>query len=156
MIDVVIPGYKRLQLKHLVMDYNGTIACDGSLVAGVEELVNRLSRDLEVHVVTADTFGKAARALADLTTRVLILPIDNQDQRKREYVENLGSVFTVCIGNGKNDRLMLKTAELGIAVIGREGLAVEALLSADIVCDNILSALALLTNTGRLIATLRS
>jgi hypothetical protein len=29
MIEIDIPGYKKLQLKNLVLDYNGTLACDG-------------------------------------------------------------------------------------------------------------------------------
>jgi soluble P-type ATPase len=51
---------------------------------------------------------------------------------------------------------MVKEAALGIAVIEKEGAAVETLLAADIVCGNILDALELLLNPKRLIATLRS
>ncbi len=57
---------------------------------------------------------------------------------------------------GKNYALMLKKAALGIARIQEEGANVQALLAADIVCREILSALNLLINTKRLIATLRS
>jgi soluble P-type ATPase len=59
MIEIKIPGYKTLQLKHLVLDHNGTLAVDGILVAGVKESLDRLSADMEIHVLTADTFGKA-------------------------------------------------------------------------------------------------
>jgi soluble P-type ATPase len=34
MIEIDISGYKTLQLKHLVLDYNGTLACDGQLIDG--------------------------------------------------------------------------------------------------------------------------
>ena len=47
-------------------------------------------------------------------------------------------------------------AALGLAVIQREGAAAETLNAADVVCGDILSALELLTNPLRLVATLRS
>ena len=156
MIEIKIPGYKTLQLKHLVLDHNGTLAVDGILVAGVKESLDRLSVDMEIHVLTADTFGKAKSQLQGVPCKLSILPIDNQDIGKLEYVKKLGAEHTVCIGNGRNDRLMLKASALGITVILEEGTAVDTLVSADIVCKDIVSALELLTNPLRLTATLRS
>ena len=72
-----------------------------------------------------------------------------------EMITRLGRQATVCVGNGRNDRLMLKEAALGIAVMLDEGIAAEALLAADVVCRDILSALALLLHPLRLVATLR-
>ena len=156
MIEINIPGYKTLQLKHLVLDHNGTLAVDGLLVAGVKESLNRLSADMEIHVLTADTFGKAKSQLEGVSCKLSILPSDNQDIGKLEYVKKLGAEHSVCIGNGRNDRLMLKEAELGITVILEEGTALATLTSADVVCKDILSALELLTHPLRLTATLRS
>jgi soluble P-type ATPase len=51
---------------------------------------------------------------------------------------------------------MLKEAALGIAVVQEEGDAVDTLVAADVVCNSINSALELLRNSLRLIATLRS
>jgi soluble P-type ATPase len=62
----------------------------------------------------------------------------------------------VCIGNGRNDRLMLAESALGIAVVLGEGAAAVTLAAADVVCTDILAALALLTHPLRLVATLRS
>jgi soluble P-type ATPase len=62
----------------------------------------------------------------------------------------------VALGNGRNDRLMLKEAALGIALLQAEGAAVEALLAADVVAPDILVALDLLLAPDGLIATLRS
>lgn len=61
----------------------------------------------------------------------------------------------VAVGNGMNDRLMLRTAALGILVLGNEGTSVQALSSADIVVKDILDGLDLLLNPKRIIATLR-
>jgi soluble P-type ATPase len=155
MIEVSIPGYKILQLKHLVMDYNGTMACDGRLIDGVREKLETLCHQLEIHVLTADTFGKARSELAGVPTALSILPEANQDQGKLEYVRRLGADAVVAVGNGRNDKLMLAEAGLGIALIQEEGACVETVTAADMVCPDILSGLSLLTDTGRLVAGLR-
>ncbi len=156
MIEIEIPGYKTLQLKHLVLDHNGTLACDGILIKGVKECLEKLADDLQIHVLTADTFGKAGSQLEGVPCGLSILPTDNQDVGKLDYVKGLGCENTVCIGNGRNDRLMLKEAVLGIAVVLKEGVALTTLVSADVVCTSIVSALELLMHPLRLTATLRS
>lgn len=156
MIEVVIPGYRTLQLKYLVMDYNGTLAVDGERLPGVAEGLARLKDRLEIHVVTADTFGKAAAGLEGLPCRLTVLGKEHQDSGKLDFVRSLGADAVAAIGNGRNDRMMLRESALGLAVILEEGAAVETLLSADIVCTSIPSALALLDNPLRMTATLRS
>ena len=156
MIEISIPGYRHLSFRHLVLDYNGTLAVDGALLPGLKTALAHLAKDLEIHVLTADTFGEVRARLDGIPCKVTVLPSDNQDRRKLDYVKKLGPENTVCIGNGRNDRLMLKEAALGIAVILGEGASVETLVSADVVCTEILSALELLTKPLRLTATLRS
>ncbi len=156
MLTLDIPGYQPLALKYLVLDYNGTLAVDGNLVAGVAGLLTALAVKVEVHVVTADTFGKVRAGLVDVPCTIAILPPGHQDQAKLDYINRLGALETVSMGNGRNDGLMLKAAGLGVAVVLAEGVAVETLLAADIVCKNITDALALLLEPLRLTATLRS
>ncbi len=156
MIAIIVPGYKELSLVHLVLDYNGTLALDGEIFDSVRTLLNKVAEHLELHIVTADTFGKAKSILVGIPCELSILTGDCQAEAKQQYVRNLGSGRTVAIGNGRNDRFMVKEAALGIAVIEKEGTAVETLLAADIVCGNIPDALELLLNPKRLIATLRS
>jgi soluble P-type ATPase len=156
MIEINIPGNKILKIEHLVLDYNGTIAFDGALIDGVKECLAELSQMLTVHVITADTFGSVEKALKDIDCKLAVIPMDRQDAAKLEYVNNLGCEQTVSMGNGTNDRLMLKASALGVAIIQGEGAAFETLASADVVCTDIQSALSLLSNPLRLIATLRS
>ena len=156
MIETTIPGYRTLQLKHLVLDYNGTLACDGRILRGVKESLEILANNLKIHVITADTFGIAASELKNVPCELSILSAENQDTGKLDYVNRLGCNHTVCIGNGRNDRLMLKDAALGIAVILEEGACLECVIAADVVCTDIVSALKLLVNPLRLTATLRS
>ncbi len=156
MIEVAIPGHEDLKLEHLVLDYNGTLAVDGEMIPGAAELLTRLADRLEIHVLTADTFGRAQAELEGLPCTLVILPADQQDIGKLSFVRQLGCDRAVCIGNGRNDRRMLEEAALGIAVVQEEGAARDTLLAADVVCPDILSALGLLIHPLRLVATLRS
>jgi P-type E1-E2 ATPase len=156
MIEIDIPGNKKFQFEHLVLDYNGTIAFGGALIDGVKKCLAELSQKLTIHVITADTFGSVKKALKDIDCELAVIPLDHQDVAKLEYVKNLGCEQTVSMGNGINDRLMLKASALGIAVVSGEGSAFETLASSDVVCTDILSALSLLIHPLRLTATLRS
>lgn len=156
MVSIDIPDFGSLQLEHLVLDYNGTLACDGVLLDGVAERLAALSAHVTVHVVTADTFGKVRKAMAPLPCEVHILPVEDQARGKQTFVAELGARATCCIGNGRNDRLMMKDAALGIAVVQEEGAAADTIAAADVVCRDIGSALDLLVNPLRLVATLRS
>jgi len=156
MINISIPGFRDLHLRHLVSDYNGTLAVDGVLLSGVEKLLTELSSQIEIHVITGDTFGHAAAQLAQLPVKLKIIPVESQPETKLAFLESLGVENVVALGNGRNDRKMLKAAAVGIALIQQEGASAETLASADVVSTNILDALNLLTNPKRLIATLRS
>lgn len=155
MIDISIPGWGQLHIEHLVLDYNGTLAIDGHMISGVKNLLEKLGESLQIHVLTADTFGSVESQLEGISQQLFIIPGDNQAETKLNYVKELGIDKTVCVGNGRNDALMLKSAALGIAVLQAEGMAVELLEAADVICPDIQAALNLLANPLRLIATLR-
>lgn len=156
MLEIKVPGNKELRIEHLVLDYNGTIALDGRLIDEVGRCLIHLSKYVQVHVVTADTFGSVRKNLKGIDCKVHLLEPNFQDIQKRDYVAKLGSHMTVCIGNGCNDKLMLKEASLGIGVISEEGAFAETLMHSDVVCTTIVSALGLLIQPLRLTATLRN
>lgn len=149
-----IPGWGKLELANLVLDYNGTIAIDGNLIDGVRDRLIEIADEIAVHVVTADTFGSVRREVGDRFT-VHVLSSNDHRKEKADYVRGLGANSLVAVGNGRNDAQMLKEAKLGIVVVQAEGVAVESLTQADILVTNILDALDLLLNPKRLIATLR-
>jgi len=155
MIKITIPGFGDAELAHIVSDYNGTLAIDGFLIDGVKERLMQLANLATVHVITADTFGRAASQLADLPVQLHILSEGNEDVQKTQYVAGLGRRTVAAIGNGNNDRGMLETARVGIAVIEGEGCAARAIAAADIVVTHILSGLDLLLKSQRCKATLR-
>ena len=85
-----------------------------------------------------------------------MLPDADQAEAKARFIETAGAQHVAAIGNGRNDRLMLGAAALGIAVCGGEGLATEAMQAAAIVVRDMRDALDLLAHPPRLVATLRS
>ncbi|EJW09844.1 hypothetical protein A33M_0939 [Rhodovulum sp. PH10] len=156
MLTIDIPGRNPLALQNLVLDYNGTIACDGALLPGVAPAVEELRQVLAVHVLTADTFGSAGAQLAPLGVALALIPPGGQAEAKAAFVEKLGADTVVAIGNGANDAAMLARAALGIAVIEGEGAAGAALRAADVVVTDIRHAFDLLLKPLRLKATLRT
>ncbi|MFZ5632412.1 MAG: HAD family hydrolase [Bacillota bacterium] len=156
MISVEIPGLGQMNLKHIVLDFNGTMATDGVLIPGVQERLNQLASELEVHILTADTFGTVRDACRMINGTVTVLGQGIGAPEKESFVRRLGDQNVVAVGNGMNDRLMLKTAALGILVLGNEGACSQAITAADIMVGNILDGLDLLLNPKRIVATLRS
>jgi soluble P-type ATPase len=156
MLNIDIPDFGQLQLEHLVMDYNGTLAVDGEPILGIRRRIEKLAELVQVHVITADTFGKVTAELEGWTCSIKILGQEDQVGQKLAFVHELGPERCVCIGNGRNDRMMLEAAALGLAVMLEEGTSRECLLAADIALPGIVPALDLLLNPLRLTATLRS
>ena len=155
MIKIAIPGRETLELTHLVCDYNGTLALDGKLLSELPALFETLSKHIEIHVVTADTFGLAGEELKNIPAALKILQPGNQDEQKVEFIRELGTESCFCVGNGRNDKLMLAEAAVGVCLIQKEGASVATLAAADMICTSIIDALELLLNPKRLIATLR-
>ena len=151
-----IPGYKKITLKSLVCDYNGTIANNGKVIEGVKELIHLLSKQLTVYVITADTFGTVELELKDYNCSVIKISKMHQAEQKLELIQQLNPDTTVAVGNGRNDELMLKNAVLGIGILEKEGIFTKNLMSSDIVCKSIIDAFELLLTPNKLIATLRN
>lgn len=155
MIASDIPGFGRLRLERLVLDVNGTIACDGVAIDGVAERLAALSETLRVVALTAATHGPVDDLAVELGIDIEVIEAGAEAERKRDHILRMGSGEVCAIGNGANDVLMLREAAVGIAVLGPEGTASEALAAADIAVRGITEALDLLLYPARLVATLR-
>jgi P-type E1-E2 ATPase len=155
MLTVDIPGRGRLKIAHLVLDLNGTLAVDGAVADAVLERLQTLSRAAQVHVITADTFGTAAR-LQGLGIQVQVLAPGDHVEAKAGLVRALGAAHTIAVGDGSNDEAMVREAAVGIAIVGREGASARTVLAADVVVTRIEDALDVLLEPACLIATLRT
>lgn len=155
MIELNIPGRGWLQLEHLVCDVNGTLAVDGKLPDGMVRALTSLRDRLNVHLLTADTYGRQERIDQQLNLTARRIKPGSEAEQKAAYVHDLGASKVVAIGQGANDVQMLQAAAVGICILSVEGTAVETLQSADLVTGNIFDALDLLEKPLRLVATLR-
>ena len=155
MLEIDIPGFGIAKLEHLVSDFTGTLSVDGLLSPGVKDQLNKIAVFMKIHILTADTFGKARDELEGIPCEIHIIEGKDHDIQKEEFVKAIGADNVVAFGNGKNDRKMLKIARIGIAVSQDEGCAVDALYAADILVTSAQDGLALLLNTKRCKATLR-
>jgi P-type E1-E2 ATPase len=156
-IELDIPGRGQLQIERLVLDVNGTIAEDGHLRPGVKERIARLTRQIDVVLVTADTFGRQGLIDRELDLEATRLERGKPEaHQKAALVTKLGAAGTVAVGNGANDEQMLREAAIGICVLESEGTATAALHAADVISRSINEALDLLLHPRRLVATLRT
>jgi P-type E1-E2 ATPase len=158
-MNITIPGRGTYHLAHVVLDVNGTVADGGHLIGGVRERLLALRQaGLEVHWITADTRGRQAALDEELgwpAIRIAVDEFQGEAEHKAALVRNLGAESVLAVGNGSNDVAMLREAAVGIAVLGPEGLALDALLAADVVAPGIHAALDLLQDPAHLVATLR-
>lgn len=152
LIMVDRPGYDRLELGHLVLDFNGTLALDGQLLPGVRERLLDMAQQIAITIMTADTHGSAHRVLHDLPVKLVIV---GDGFTKADHVQRLGPERVVVIGNGRNDSAMAQAAALSIGVIGPEGLACDLVQTCDVIVNDIHAAFDLLARPVRLTATLR-
>jgi len=137
------------------LDFNGTIAVDGKLIDGVADMINKLSTSLNFFVVTADTYKSVEKELVGVNCKVINLSNSQKFTSKLEVLISLGKEQTLCIGNGFNDRIVLKESVLGISVLQEEGLSTAALVASDFVCKSIIDVFSCIENPDRIKATLR-
>jgi P-type E1-E2 ATPase len=155
MIEITIPGKGNYTIENLILDLNGTIALDGTIIKGVKEKVALLSQKLDVIVVTADTNKNAERLLRDLPVTVYTIEEAEENNQKLGVVLQRGRNNTISIGNGCNDVSMLRESAIGICTVGGEGASAEAMMASDLVVPTINHGLDLLLKPHRLKATLR-
>ena len=155
-MEFSIPGRRSYDIGHVILDMNGTISLDGTILDEVGARLAELSALVHLAVITADTYGGASKMQAALGLETVILHEGDEAEQKAEFVRRLGADRCIAIGNGSNDLIMLKESAIGICVIGREGASAAALVAADVVASDIRDALDLVLKPQRMVATLRS
>ena len=147
-----IPGAETLEIEHLLLDVNGTLTDRGELIEGVAERLKRIRDAIEVHLLSADTFGTLDALASELEVHGERI---GRGSEKAEFVEELGPGGCAAIGNGRNDAEMFAASRLSIAVVGPEGAAGVAVREADLICRSIVDAFDLLLDDKALAASLR-
>lgn len=156
-MKIDIPGRDPLEIRCVLLDFNGTLAQIGKIGEPARLLLEKLSRSAKLYVATADTRGNAAAECAGLPVELLALPAGmSEDDAKLQILKELDPEHTVAFGNGRNDALMLARAVVGVCILGEEGAHKMAIASARVMVRSIEDGLKLLTEPERLIAAIRN
>ena len=156
MIELEIPNLGKIVIKNIVFDLNGTLAMTGHISDEVKTKLKMLANTVRVIIASADTRGNLADIGKELGVETHRLKLDQpEDEEKRLLIEELGAENTAAVGNGVNDSQMLKVAKIGVAIMGREGAAVETINSANIVVTDPTNALDIFLHPIILKSTLR-
>jgi len=156
LIEIEIPSLGKIGINNIVFDLNGTLAMTGQISVDVKTQLKLLANTVRVIIASADTRGNLADIGNELGVETHRLTLDQpEDEEKRLLIEGLGAENTAAVGNGINDNKMLKAAKIGIAVMGREGAAVETINNANIVVTDPMHAINLFLQPIRLKSTLR-
>lgn len=156
-MKIDIPAAEPLDIRNVLLDFNGTLAQGGEISETAKRLLDELSQSAKLYVATADTRGNAASECAGLPVNLLALPGGmHEDEAKLQLLKELGPEHTVAFGNGRNDALMLARAVLGICILGEEGAHKMAVASARIMVRSIEDGLKLLAEPERLVAAIRN
>ena len=158
-VSIDIPGFGPRHITTVLTDYTGTLSYQGRLALEVKANLVRLAELLDIHVLTADTFGYAEEELKGVPVILVRFSTERLDLEKQRYGQKLALEHCVVYGNGNNDRLLLKaTREAGgiaVAVDNGEGCATDALVNSNIFIVGALNALNLLLEPRGCKATLR-
>ena len=153
---VNIPGRQALDIRKIVFDYNGTLATGGKLSESVKAKLLALSKSYDLYVLTADTYGNAARECEGLPLTLKTFDSQGAGAFKAQIVTQLNPAHCACVGNGFNDMDMFKEAALSVGVLGDEGVFAGLIQRSDILVKSIEDGMDLFLNTDRLCAALRS
>ncbi len=156
MIELQIPGRGRITIENVIFDYNGTLAVDGVLSPVVKARLNRLAERLNVYILTADTYGTAAKACEELEVVLKTFPKEKAGREKQKIVRELGGDKSIVVGNGNNDMEMFEESILTFAVLMEEGCYGKLIYCADMVFQHIKEVFDALESPRRIKATLRN
>ena len=154
-LHLAIPGYGDLEIEAVLFDLNGTLARNGILLESTRAYLRKLGTILELQVISADTHGTLDAVVEELPLHAQRITTEIGASDKLAMLEKLGPSRTIAVGNGRNDVWMLRAAAIGMAILGPEGCAREALWAADVIYTQIDDALESLLNPPRLVASLR-
>ena len=153
-----IPNYGKIQIKNVLFDVNGTILSNGIIPKRLVREIKKLKSYYNIFLISADTRGNLNHIAQVLNVKSIKISQSSKSEAEAKNNEliKLSPEETVAFGNGNNDHLMLKTAVLGIAILGEEGLASKTLQNSDIVFSNCIDAIQFLMDEKKIIATLRN
>ena len=131
-----VPQTGKYNIENIVFDYNGTIANNGIIIDGVLKKIVDLSKNFNVHIITADTFNTVRESFKGTNVNIHIIDKDYGSEQKEKFIDKLGFDKTIALGNGRNDELMLKKSIISTnAKIGKNSSVIESVIMPDAIIE---------------------
>jgi P-type E1-E2 ATPase len=148
-----IPHVDELEINTIVLDLNGTLSVNGSVVDGAKERIEKLlAMGIEVTLFTGDQRGTADELCKGLG--ISYRQAKTSDEKERFFKE-FDVEKTAAIGNARIDIGMFKHAALSVATLQAEGIHTDIIKHVDIIVPSINDALDLFIDSNSLKATMR-
>ena len=158
MREINIPNFGIILIKNIIFDINGTIQFQGKISPELILQFDELKNYYKIYLISADTRGNLKEIAKILDVEYIKIEPQGitEAEAKNNALMKLGKEYTVAIGNGNNDALMLKNAVIGIVIIGNEAASFNSIKNCDVAFPDPFSALNFLLDEKIMIATLRS
>lgn len=154
MILIERPGQEALQIDHLLIDFEGTLAMDRRVHPKAKDKINLLSKRLKIYIFAKEEKERVEEVLRRVRAEIVFLNQGDSSKQKLEFLNSLGGFRTAVIGNGVDDLPMLKEAALGMVILGKEGTSGALIQVANLIFTNVIDALDFLLKPLRQRATL--
>ncbi len=154
MIIIQRPGLEPIEIENIIIDFEGTLAQDRRVNPKAKDKINLLSKRTKIYITTTQDKDIMEKVLKKIKAEIIFLKEGESTEGKLNLLRVLRAEKTLFIGNGYDDREVMKDVAFGIAVIGKEGTSVETIKIADILFFNIIDALDFLLKPLRQKATL--
>ncbi len=154
MISIQRPGQEPIEIDHILIDFEGTLASDGRVHPKAKDKINLLSKRTKIYILIKGEQEKVKETLRRVKAELFFAKEDDSSLQKLDLLLNLGPPRTAVIGNGIDDFRMMEEAGLSMVVIGKEGTSGKLIQRADLIFTNIIDALDFLLKPLRQKATL--
>ncbi len=154
MILIERPGQEPLEIDHLLIDFEGTLAMDRRVHPKAKDKINLLSKRLKIYIFVKEEKERAEEVLKKVKAEIIFLNKGEASKQKLELIQSLGSFRTAVIGNGIDDLSIIKEAALGMVILGKEGTSGALIQIANLVFTDVIDALDFLLKPLRQRATL--
>lgn len=154
MILIERPGQDPLEIDHLLIDFEGTLAMDRRVHPKAKDKINLLSKRLKIYIFASEEKERVEEVLRRVRAEIVFLNQGNSSKQKLEFLKSLGGLRTAVIGNGIDDLPVVKEAALGMVIVGKEGASGALIQAANLVFTNVIDALDFLLKPLRQRATL--
>ena len=148
-------GVGEIEVDTIILDLNGTLAVNGSIVKGAKERLGKLKElGYKIFLLTGNQRGNAGELCHELGIDFKVAKTsDEKEAITKEFINSSKGV--VSIGNARIDIGTFKDAKVRIGTLQAEGIHTGIIEYIDILVPSLINALDLLIDEDTFNATMR-